>query len=227
MEHVTIPGTVKDILEWINNISAEKWPRSIEKHHEKYTEEFGGYAMTDVLYSFLGVYTIGVWVFNKDLEEIFKIEKNKIKTSNDEIGKGHKQILCSKIFLLRLQNERVNGIQVDELNRCLSVFAEKYFSIGNLIPIWPGGNTLKGNQNNGFMDIPELFFNKYLYWYGRLSEQPQAWLEEMDKRVKQTRFESLESFLVSVDTPEKYATYIEEVVQIIVDRTSKINKTGN
>lgn len=56
--------------------------------------------MTDVLYSFLGIYTIGVWVFNKDLEEIFKIEKNKIKTSNDEIGKGHKQILCSKFFLL-------------------------------------------------------------------------------------------------------------------------------
>lgn len=77
------------------------------------------------------------------------------------------------------------------------------------------------------MDIPELFFNKYLYWYGRLSEHPQAWLKEMDKRVKHSRFESLESFLVSVDTPEKYALYIEEVVQIIVDRTSKINKTGN
>jgi len=227
MEKVTIPRTVKDVLEWKNDINRKKWPISVEKHNYNYTEKCGGYGTTDVLFSFLGIYAIGVWVFNKNIDGIFKIEKNKIKTLNEENNKRYTQIICSKKFLLRLQNEKVNQINVDDLNNCLEGFADKYCNVGNLIPMWPGGNTLKGNQNNGFLDIPELFFRKYLYWYGKLNEHPHAWLEEMDRQVKDTRFDSLESFLLSIDSREKYVEYINNAVGIIDYRTNKIINSEN
>ena len=179
--------------------------------------------MTDVLFSFLGIYAIGVWVFNKNIDGLFKIEKNKIKTLEEENSKWHKQILCSKKFLLRLQNEKVNNIMVDNLNKCLEGFVGNYFNVGNLIPMWPGGNNLKGNQNNGFLDIPELFFRKYSYWYEKLNEHPQAWLTEMNEQVNNTRFDSLESFLGSIDSEEKYVDYIKNAIGIIKYRTEKIN----
>ncbi|MHB8130444.1 MAG: hypothetical protein ACYDEX_15750 [Mobilitalea sp.] len=227
MEMFTIPRTVNDILEWKNDINRKNCSISIEKHNYDYTEKCGGYDMTDVLFSFLGIYAIGVWVFNKNIDGLFKIEKNKIKTLEEENSNCHKQILCSKKFLLRLQNEKVNKISIDDLNKCLEGFADKYFNVGNLVPMWPGGNNLKGNQNNGFMDIPELFYRKYSYWYEKLNEHPQAWLKEMNERVKNNRFDSLESFLLSIDSPEKYVEYINNAVMIIEDRTNKIINSVN
>lgn len=224
MEKYTIPSTVKEILEWKNGINKENWPTSIEKLNYNYTNKCGGCDMTDVLFSFLGIYAIGVWVFNKNIDGLFKIEKNKIKTLKEENSKCHKQILCSKKFLLRLQNEEVNNIKVDNLNKCLEGFVGNYFNVGNLIPMWPGGNNLKGNQNKGFLDIPELFFRKYLYWYEKLNEHPQAWLTKMNEQVNNTRFDSLESFLGSIDSEEEYINYIKNAVGIIEYRTERINQ---
>lgn len=223
-DNCAIPRTVKEILEWKNSTGRRNWSESVEKYNHEYTEKCGGTGMTDVLFSFLGIYAIGVWVFNKNIDGLFKIEKNKIKTLQEENGEYHKQILCSKIFLLRLQNEKVNGINVDVLNEHLKGFVDTYFNVGNLVPMWPGGNTLKGNQNMGFLDIPELFFRKYSYWYGKLNEHPQAWLKEMNVEVdvEHTRFNSLESFLISVNSPKKYVEYVNNAVRIIKDRTDKI-----
>lgn len=225
MEKLKIPRTVNDIVEWKNDLNRKNWPASIEVYNYHYTEKCGGYDMTDVLFSFIGVYAIGVWVFNKNIDGLFKIEKNKIKTLKEENNKCHKQILCSKKILLRLQNERVNKIYVEDLNKCLEKFAYIYFNVGNLIPMWPGGNKLKGNQNNGFLDIPELFFRKYSYWYEKLNEHPQAWLKEMNEQVKNPSFDSLESFLLSIDSPTKYVEYINNAVGIIEDRTKKISNS--
>ena len=67
----------------------------------------------------------------------------------------------------------------------------------------------------------------FSYWYGKLNEHPQAWLKEMNVEVKHTRFNSLESFLLSIDSPEKYVEYINNAVRIIKDRTDKIINSGN
>lgn len=154
-------------------------------------------------------------------------EKVALLHRNTQNKKGYHQILCSKRFLLSLQNKKINNIDVAQLNECLKEFSDKYFDVGNLIPMWPGGNCLKGNQNNGFMDIPEIFFRKYLYWYGKLAEHSQSWLSEMNERVKDTRFDSLKDFLSSIDSPEKYVNYINEIVGIIEDRTKQIIKPEN
>lgn len=38
-------------------------------------------------------------------------------------------------------------------------FLKLYYSIGNVIPMWPGGNEVRGKK--GIYDLPELFFNMY------------------------------------------------------------------
>lgn len=86
MEKITIPSTVEDILKWKNGINEGNWPKSVEDHNDNYTKKCGGSDMTDVLFSFLGLYAIGVWVFNKHIDGLFKIEKNKIKTLRKNNG---------------------------------------------------------------------------------------------------------------------------------------------
>ncbi len=43
----------------------------------------------------------------------------------------------------------------------------KYFDVGNVIPIWPGGNENKG-KTKGCFDIQELYFAKYYDWFKAL-----------------------------------------------------------
>lgn len=222
MEANTIPSTVEDILKW--KVNKGMYTLSVEEHNSAYTLDCGGSEVTDVLFSFLGIYAIGIWVFNKNLVDVFKIEKNKIRVNvgND---KKDNQILCSKKFLLQLQEEKIADIEVSELNDCIKEFAEEYFSVGNLIPMWPGGNKVKGNQNKGFMDIPEVFFCRYYEWYQILAKRENAYLKEMTKYINDNkkRFVSLEDFLKWLDTKEKYKEYIKHVVNVIKSRTEMIN----
>lgn len=223
LKEKVVPATVLDILKWKNKTGKDSWPKSIEDYYEDYTRACGGKKRTDVLFSFLGIYAIGVWVYNKDNEGVFKREANKIKVSEKKNGM-YSQILCSKFFLLRLQEERIAGIDVSYLNKCVEEFASLYFSVGNLIPIWPGGNTLKGNQNNGFMDIAELFFYRYYDWYQILERTENAYLQEITKYIEnnQKHLESLETFLDSIDSVEKYEKYVEHIVQVIKQRAKRI-----
>lgn len=215
---------IKELLQWKSLYKKGKnVPSSVEEYNIDYTNKCGGRKLTDVLYSFLGIYAIGVWVYNKDnqncKQELFSIS-NKIHTLNRE---GKKQILCSKKFLNDLQDDEINGINVKNLNEYLEkTFVPVYFHAGNLIPMWPGGNTYRGNQNNGFMDIPEIFFHKYPFWFNALKQYPNAFLDEMGMQIDQSRFESLGSFLESVNGVEKYEQYIEDIVKIINNRSENI-----
>ena len=141
-------GSVNEFLQWKTNNNIA--PASVEKCNSEYTELCGGEKLADVLFSFLGIYAIGVWVYNKELEGIFRTDNNKIwvRTGSDN---KYNQILSSANFLLMLQTEKIAGINVESLNETMNQFVKVYFKVGNVIPIWPGGNTLKGNQNMGFM----------------------------------------------------------------------------
>ena len=101
-------------------------------------------------------------------------------------------------------------------------FAKVYFDIGNVIPIWPGGNTLRGNQNNGFMDIPELFFHKYIKWYNVLNKQYKNAHLEAFLEPENNAFGSLKMFLNSLKTEEDFENYVAHIVSVIEERTSII-----
>ena len=81
LKEKVVPATVLDILKWKNETGKGNWPKSIEDYYEDYTTACGGKKMTDVLFSFLGIYAVGVWVYNKGNEGVFKREANKIKVS--------------------------------------------------------------------------------------------------------------------------------------------------
>lgn len=223
MEEKKIPLSAKDIVEWKNKTENKNWPESVEAFNKSYAEKCGGKGRLDVLFSFLGIYSVGVWVYNKDNEGLFKCEKNKIRVSVEKDGK-YNQILCSKTFLLQLQKEKIAGIDVTCLNDCIEKFSKLYFEVGNLIPMWPGGNMLKGNQNMGFMDIPELFFIRYYDWYQILAKREDAYLQEMTEYLDANKiyFGSLETFLGFVDSVDKYKIYIDHVVDVISKRSQYI-----
>lgn len=244
--------TASKILEWKIG-KAKGLPASVEEGNREEIEKLG-WDNTDVLFSFLGIYAIGVWVFNKQncrARFNLDINPNKILVLRDEwnrvenengyiyvpasgntgIKEGQKinwstywQILGSKNFLMTLQQSNDGKLQVDELNKVMKSFAEVYFDIGNVIPMWPGGNTLRGNQNNGFMDIPELFFKKYFEWYNVLIKKySNIYLSDPIMNPEGSEFKSLRVFLDSLKSEDEYKKYVEHIVNVIKERTDKIN----
>ncbi|WP_346866664.1 MULTISPECIES: hypothetical protein [unclassified Clostridium] len=120
---------------------------SLEQYHKEYADKLE-WGYTDVLYSFLGVYVIGVNVFHKDKVECCGLQiKPKIRTNNRQLAYSYKFI-------------KEHYCDYDKLNELaeLNEFIEVYFKVGNIIPIWPGGNEHRGKSQ--CYDIPDIYFNK-------------------------------------------------------------------
>ena len=235
-----LPKDVMDMLKWKLKIDYNDIP-SVEEYNKDYTDICGGTKQTDVLYSFLGIYALGVWAYNSE-----KIAKECVIKDNINLPDISRQHLYSSRFLYAIQenvdcvtkdtgmdDDRVNKIKslnldVSKLNENdeLKKFIENYFSLGNLIPIWPGGNRLKGQLR--LFDIPELFFSKYAGWYDLLLEKSTdyAFLDEFDEHLKTniSNYKSLDTFLDSISSTKKYNEYLEHVNKIIINRTKLIEK---
>lgn len=120
---------------------------SLEQNYKKYTDKLK-WGYTDVLYSFLGVYVIGLNVFYKDKVECCGLQiKPKKRTNNRQIAYSYKFI-------------EKHYCDYDKLNKLteLSEFIKVYFKVGNIIPVWPGGNEHRGKSQ--CYDIPDVYFNK-------------------------------------------------------------------
>lgn len=239
-----LPKDVMDMLKWKLKIDYNDI-LSVEEYNKAYTDICGGTEQTDVLYSFLGIYALGVCAYNSE-----KITKECVR--NNRVPDISRQHLYSSRFLYAIQenvdcvtkdtgmdDDRVNKIKtlnldVSELNENdeLKKFIENYFSLGNLIPIWPGGNRLKGQLR--LFDIPELFFSKYSGWYDLLLEKSTdyAFLDEFDEHFKTniSNYKSLDTFLDSISSKDKekykdkYKEYLKHVNKIIINRTKLIEK---
>ena len=71
-----LPSNVIDLLKWkkpklIREENAKSWPDSVEGKNISEIRNLGwdttkNLHLTDTLYSFLSIYAIGVWVYNKD-----------------------------------------------------------------------------------------------------------------------------------------------------------------
>ena len=107
--------------------------------------------------SYLGLTVVN----NNRFEELFKEEK--------ERQNNNKLCRYSTNFLHKCSNDEA-FIRLNESPELVN-FIKLYFSIGNVIPIWPGGNEVRGKM--GIYDIPELFFNKYRTWTLELIRQYQ------------------------------------------------------
>lgn len=140
------------------NLQSINYP-SVEKVYSKMTSPVNGnltvlnWEITDVLYSFVLIYYLGLKNENKErFDELFSKEK--------ENKENFRLKPYSASFLFKCSRDSA----FNNLNRSteLTTFIQSYFSIGNVIPIWPGGNEARGKM--GIYDIPELFFNYYSNW---------------------------------------------------------------
>lgn len=221
--------------------------KSVEKENPRYSEICGGSSQADVLYSFLGIYALGVWVYNKKENQNIIDFKREIRNKlSKRMKKQINQHFYSTLFQLAIQdigendeifNDAAEGrvsaiksleINVDTLNENdeLQRFISNYSSVGNVIPIWPGGNELKGKS--GVFDIPELFFAKYREWYNVLLDLTGnfAYLDKFnqDFNCNFEKYESLDKFLNSISSIEEYTKYLKHVNEIIDTRTNLINE---
>lgn len=145
-------STVDEWFLWRKQTSKKK---SVEKKYESEAMELG-WDYTDVLYSFLGIYAIGVWVFYSD-----KFIRKKYMISDKQQNRN----IYSFKYLDEHHSEYEDVNELPELKK----FIDNYFSIGNVIPIWPGGNSHRG-QSHCF-DIPEIYFNKNKSFAGFLMDK--------------------------------------------------------
>ena len=122
----------------------------IEKKHARDTKRIGWGRYTDVLYSFTALFAVGVYIYNKGYGYHGDIYKY-IKTAD-----GKRQNLWSRSYLLELYDTSPQSKWMTELCKVITPLAEVYDSIGNLFPIYPGGNQFKGTC--GCLDMPDIFF---------------------------------------------------------------------
>ena len=161
----------------------------------------------DTLYSFIGIYTIGIYVFypekcNRTDYQIRKKEDNKF-FSTEYLSENYKKY------------SKLNKVIED------SGFISVYDSIGNVIPIWPGGNTDRGTRAQCF-DIPEIYFcYKNPKWFDILClNYPKAniHLIDVEEFTKDTK-----SFLDSMNE-ESYKMYLSHVVEVIRRRKEMLQR---
>ena len=202
--------TVDEFLQWKS--SSQK---GIEEIYAQVTLNDLGWGNTDVMYSFLGIYAIGVWVYNKDK---FRVTNYYIKEN------GKRQSIYSYDFIKKIQND--DSYDLKELNEKFRDFIEVYSSLGNVMPIWPGGNKEKG-KTQGCFDIPELYFNKHYEWFLALRQIYRnniCFDGIINKRTPQKQcYRSLQDFLKTVETPEKYEELLDKVVSNIKTREKEVN----
>lgn len=214
----TILNSVEEMFRWkipqkvLNEYDLESIKiTTVEKFNEKYTSTNNKKSLnweeTDVLYSFIFIYYLGLLVTNeKRFEELF--EEEKAEQMNNRLCR------YSSMFLFKCSRDPAfNSLNENEL---LVRFIKLYFSIGNVIPIWPGGNEARGKK--GLFDIPELFFNTYPKWSEELIRQnPNA---HMDLVIKNENFlvvknqsdneNELKEYKNSFENLDKFKLYLTE-----------------
>lgn len=185
--------TVEEFFVW--KLGADSTD-SVEKRNEDFTKKLL-WERTDTLYSFQKIYQIGLQLpeFKEQYSEARKTIKGRVddRTTQSKLCK-HMKSLNNKI--------KDTG------------FLSVYFELGNVIPIWPGGNQDKGA---GY-DFPETYFNddKNRYWTEKLLEKyPNACMDDvLNNRI--------DVGLITTDS-DAYFDYLRKRKYIIEKRTKTLN----
>lgn len=208
---ITKVKTVKQMLDWKKSTSF----KSIESKHKVITD-YLEWTHTDVLYSFLGIYALGVYAYND--KKLFKVTKYLIKDIKTDVN------IYNLKYLSKIQSDKL--YKLTELNQVIKPFIERYSKLGNVSPMWPGGNTARGNGSNGCFDIPELYFAIEYEWFLALRRIYKdticfdGYINRGTPKLK--KYSNLECFLKTIDTPEKYEAFLERICKTIDKRTEDL-----
>lgn len=171
----------------------------------------------DVLYSFIGIFTLGIYIFEKE-----NGDKNRYSIGRDNIIRiaGKHQRLYSRKYIIAHLDDFSNLVNTNEIRD----FVRVYTTVGNIIPIWPGGNEFKGKA--GCYDIPDIFFYQY-----RDMEKVyvQHILNKSIEDVALTRFMSGSPYVSDIQNVfeydmEEYKKFVVHIINEIETRTKEIEK---
>lgn len=205
----------------------------VEKKLEKETKILG-WEYTDVLYSFLGVYVIGLYAIDKEKAPEKQCYNRKENGFVIFVG-DTSQRLYSKKYIFEMVNSLTQPDNFSKLNKLkeLKDFLRVYNSIGNVIPIWPGGNESRGKF--GCYDLPELYFfdkkiapwTKYLLEKYDLNLFPDVdeinLLHDIESRKTLKNKSKTVEFLDTLDV-ESYKKYLVRITKNIKERGKYLNK---
>lgn len=189
--------TVEEIIEWKKNKKEESLEEKFFNEKEKLEGD-----ETDTLYSFLGIYVIGLKAYYP----------NKFSRTNFQIRTYKGSNAYSKIYIFNNYKEFVDLNELEELKS----FIKNYLTIGNLIPIWPGGNMHKGLSQ--CFDIPEIYFIKHKKFTDALVQvYKNAYMENIIKNKEQIKFPNILEM-----NKETYKEFLKYIVYTIEYRNNKI-----
>lgn len=210
-----------DEMFWWKNLKNENF--SVESVNRDYIGKLG-WSNPDVLYSFLGIYVIGIFAYypEKYIRTDYMIKN--IKREN----------MYSLDKLTGIYHE---CIELNE-NTILKAFIKKYFSIGNIMPTWPGANCDRGKSY--VYDIPDIYYKQNELWTKILTNiyknsflddvlNPNIMFEENNRYINDPayfKFDTTPNFLndlVNDKYPKEvrvwlYSKWLERIVGIINSR---------
>lgn len=163
----------------------------------------------DVLFSFRGVYAIGVFIYYRQLFV------DNVKT--DIMVKDEKGATRQRLYSDKFLSE--NYPQFSDVNDLPEIkgFLEHYYDIGNIIPTWPGANINRGMAH--CYDIPNVYYKRHAKFtklvYGSIYRS--VFIEEI---LENDKYDTVEKLLKL--QPEQYVKFLEYIVDVIINRNKQL-----
>lgn len=194
------------VLNSVNEFFTLKRP-NVEKYNNEFIISLKWPSnAVDVLYSFRGVYTIGVFIYYRSYfpDEV----RNDIFLKERESGK--KQLLYSNEYLGK---KYMLFSKVSDLNP-MKEYLHKYYDIGNVFPTWPGANVNRGTSH--CYDIPDVYYNRYDNFSNMVFNQiyKNAYMD----KILASKYNSVEKLLKM--SKDEYTEFLYYIVQVIDERTN-------
>jgi hypothetical protein len=191
--------------------------KSVEDLLKKETEKLN-WQYVDVLFSFKGIYSLGIKAFYPNM--VGTVENGTILYPFINKKLNSKQRLYSGTYLLEHFEEYKELNNLKELRDFIHI----YETLGNLIPVWPGANSHRGVF--GVYDIADLYFYDSkieelgrLYYKNFHSENSVYSISRFCFEKSNTPYK-LQDFLSM--NREEYKRFLKHIVEVIKNRNSKL-----
>lgn len=175
--------------------------QSVEKYNEDKINKLK-WECPDVLFSFRGVYAIGVFIHYRQL---FVENVRTDIIVKDETGVTRQHLYSDK-FLSE------NYPQFSDVNNLPEIkeFLEHYYDIGNIIPTWPGANVNRGMAH--CYDIPNIYYKRHAKFTELIYDKiySNAFIDEI---IENDEYDTVEK-LLKLD-PNQYVKFLKYIVKII------------
>ena len=182
--------------------------QSVEKYNEDKINKLK-WECPDVLFSFRGVYAIGVFIHYRQL---FVENVRTDIIVKDETGVTRQHLYSDK-FLSE------NYTQFSDVNNLPEIkeFLEHYYDIGNIIPIWPGANVNRGMAH--CYDIPNIYYKRHAKFTELIYDKiySNAFIDEI---IENDEYDTVEK-LLKLD-PNQYVKFLKYIVKIIKKRNRQL-----